>query len=349
MKKYHRLLTQAAENFNIKQGDSEPEKNFKARIIYSLICRLTYASLWEFSEGTTISVQHFKNRIDELLKVYSKMYSEVKISENLSAEIYDLYLKIGNFYHKANRISASIFSATEQENILFMRGITPSQKVFMSGAGFYLTAKDKNFVGESKFKNFIEMFGLQNKTLLNFWNEIISSSDWKESKIFDDADFLKMQPPFNKGYWQKNPVRDGKISLARSGQFEPKSYCLYKFEGEKFFCSHLPEWLTYDEFFSKSVEYENFRGGAYRQISCACLANYEMLPPIKFKIDGDIVQIKIEYLPPPAELYLLTLYSWAKNPEVLPNNFDRIFDTEIFFTLKKVFEKIGYKFNEEAF
>ena len=112
--------------------------------------------------------------------------------------------------------------------------------------------------------------------------------------------------------------------------------------------SRLENWQTYDEFFA-SADYDNFRGGIYRQISCACLANYEILPQIKFKKDGAITQVKIEYLPPPQELYLLILYSWAKNPQTFPSNFERIFDTEIFFILKEVFENIGYKFVEEDF
>ena len=347
MKRHNKILMQAAEDFNIKQGDTESEESYEARIIYSLICRLAYASLWDNLPESTISIQHFKNKIEQLLKIYLEIYPEVKISENLSAEIYDLYLKTGNFYHKAHQISASIFSATEEGNILFLRGVTPSQKTFISGAGFYLSVKDKNFFAESKLKNFVEMFGLQDKTLLDFWQEIIYSADWKEAKVFDDAEFLKMSPPFNKGYWQKNPAKDGKISLARIGQFEPKNYYLYKFEGEKFFCSHLSDWLAYNEFFAKTVEYDNFRGGTYRQISCACLTAYESLPPIKFKLDESIVQVKIEYLPPPAELYLLILYSWAENLQHLPNNFNRIFDTEVFFALKAVFEKIGYTFIEE--
>lgn len=337
MNKYRNFLNQIAEDFNIKQGKIESEANFKARVIYSVICRLSYASLWDNSSSLTISVRHFKDKIDELLKIYLELYPEVKISENLSEEIYDLYLRTGNFYHKAHKISASIFSVSKQKNILFMRGITPQQKTFISGAGFYLSNQNDCLLNEVHFKNFVEMFGLQSKTLPDFWHEIIYSVDWKESEIPHDAEFLRMSPPFNKGYWQKNPIHDGRISLLRSGQFEPKNYYLYKFENKKFFCSQLPEWRVYEDFYGK----------VYRQIACACLSAYKILPPIKFKIEGSIVQTKFEYLPSPAELYLMLLYSWAKSPEILPNNFNRIFDVEIFFAIKSTLEKIGYDFVEE--
>ena len=345
MNKYDLLATIAAE-LNIKRGNTETADNFKARIIYSVVCRLSYASLWDNSTDSTVSIQHFKNKVEELLKTYLEIYPEVKISENLPEEIYDLYLKTGNFYHKPNNISASMFSAAKQENILFLRGITPRQEVFMSGAGFYLPSNyEKNFE-PSKFKDFPEMFLLQDKTLQDFWNEIIAEANWKVAELNEDAQFLRMSPPFNRGYWQNSPISDGRISLARSGEIEPRNYFLYKFEGKKFLRSCLPQWKIYDEFFS-SADYDNFRGGIYRQIACACLENYKVLPPIKFKIDGMTVQTKFEYLPPPAELYLWTLYSWAKDFSILPSNFERVSDKGVFFALKKVFEEIGYRFVEE--
>lgn len=49
----------------------------------------------------TISIQHFKNKVDALLKIYFEIYPEIKISENLPEEIFDLYLKTDNFYHKS--------------------------------------------------------------------------------------------------------------------------------------------------------------------------------------------------------------------------------------------------------
>lgn len=347
MNKYKNFLKQVAEDFHVEQGKTETSENFKARIIYSAICRLSYASLWDNSADSTISVRHFKDKIDELLKIYLELYPEVKISENLSEEIYDLYLKTGNFYHKSHRISAPIFSVAEQKNIMFMRGVTPSQKIFMSGAGVYLPESCKILSDKAKFTDFVEMFVLHNKNLLDFWNEIIYYADWNETEILDDAEFLKMSPPFNSGYWQKSPMLDGRVSIVRNGQYEPKNYYLYKFEGRSFLCSRLPNWLTYDEFFADVNDYCSFRGGVYRQVSCACLANYEILPSIKFKVDGSIVKTRFEYLPPPTELYLSMLYSWAKNLEILPDNFNRIFDTEIFFVIKEVLEKIGYTFMEE--
>lgn len=345
MNNYEKFLETIAGDFHINQGKNETSENYTARITYSAICRLSYASLWDKLD-TSVSIQHFKSKIEDLLKIYLEIYPEVKISEKLSAEIYDLYLKTGNFYHKQYNISAAMFSVAKQDKILFLRGIPPTQKTFMSGAGFYLPLSYEKTFDTSRFKDFSEMFLLPNKNLKDFWQEIISSAKWKVENL-NSCEFLRMSPPFNYGYWQNKPISDGKISIMRRGQFEPKNYYLYKFNGENFLCSPLPQWLTYDEFFA-SPEYNNFRGGAYRQIACACLENYKILPPIKFRVEGLTVKTKLEYLPPPAELYLWTLYSWAKNFSTLPNNFERIFDKDVFFALKKFFEEIGYKFVEEG-
>ena len=128
MNKYKNFLKQVAEDFHVEQGKTETAENFKARIIYSAICRLSYASLWDNSADSTISVRHFKDKIDELLKIYLELYPEVKISENLSAEIYDLYLKTGNFYHKSHRISAPIFSVSSKKIFCSCEELLPVKK-----------------------------------------------------------------------------------------------------------------------------------------------------------------------------------------------------------------------------
>lgn len=332
------ILRQAAADFNIVRGETESAESFKARTIYSTICRLSYGSLWD----KTNSVRHFTDKAAALLNAYLKLCPDVKISENLREEIYDLYLKNGYLYHESHHVRASIFSCAKLGEIVFLRGIPPTLKVSMSGAGFYA---DKSLDAQN-FKTLADMFLLPEKSLVDTWQEIISAATWHAGNLPGDAEFLRMSPPFKNGYWQSKPNSDGKISLARAGLPGDKIYYLYKFDGENFQYSQIPSWQTGDEFFSEVLDYKNGRGGIYRQISCACLANYKVLPPINFRLDGEIIYAELGYLPPPQELYLWTLYSWAQNPAILPNNFKRIFAAEIFFTFKKVFEELGYRFSE---
>ena len=157
---YENLSSIAAE-FNIKRGDTESETNFNARVIYSAVCRLSYASLWERTtdDESTIPIVRFKNMIAALAKFYG--LNEV---ERLSDKIYEHYLQTGAFYHKRHRISASISVAAECNGILFLRGVRPNQKVFMIGEGFYLPSDDQP-LSINRRKNLEEMFGLSKKIL----------------------------------------------------------------------------------------------------------------------------------------------------------------------------------------
>ncbi len=313
------LLNAIAADLNIRRGTSEVESDFKTRIVYSAIARQAYASLFDRvdTDRSTVSIRHFKDRISELQSIYAELYPEVQLAENLPIDIYRLYLKTGGIYYTPNRIAASMPSSAVQDGIKFMRGVTPDQKVRMSGAGFFLPSS------KTSVKTVAEMFALPNKTLLETWDELIRSAKWRVETMPVGTQF------FVDDKWFDKPARSGEISIARFGECEPRTYYLCKFDGDKFECSQLPRWRIYDERFSKT----------YRRVTFACRAARGTLPPIKFKIDGAIVNAKCTYLPP-SELNLLNLYSWSQQSA-------RTFDAEVFFALKNILERIGYSFIEE--
>lgn len=101
MNQYNRLLGRIADEFHVFQGKTETEVAWKSRIIYSLLGRMGYASLWDIREDLQpVSVVHFKNRIESILESYLEMYPELRlfypddISE-LSNEIYNIFLCTG--------------------------------------------------------------------------------------------------------------------------------------------------------------------------------------------------------------------------------------------------------------
>lgn len=339
MEKFGRLLCSISDELNIRCGTSESDEDFKHRIIYSAISRTTYASLWDkdFDEENCMSVTHVKKKATELLNIYLQLYPEVRIDAELPEELYKIFLTTGLIYHKAYRVAPSICREAVQGKILFLRGMPPNEKVFVSGAGFY-KSDEKNSPVKERSSDIRDMFGLSEKNLETTWKDILAKSVWHVTENWQDMEFLRVSPPFNKGYWQDKPERDGKISLARIRQFEPRSYYIYKFLDGKFLCSQIPQWQTYDE---------KFPSGVYRKFSCACLAVLKTLPPTEFKTDGDIVHVNFKYLFPPSELCLMRLYSWPQFLNKLPNDFKRTFDTKIFFALKPLFEQLGYEFKGE--
>ena len=68
-----RLLDGIANEYQICRNSHEPVENFKARVIYSALCRQAYASLFDRTDEPTISIQHFKDRINELQRVYASI------------------------------------------------------------------------------------------------------------------------------------------------------------------------------------------------------------------------------------------------------------------------------------
>ena len=339
MEKFRRLLYSISDELNIRRGMSESEENFKRRIIYSAISRTAYASLWDkdFDDESCVSVTHIKGKISELLNIYLQLYPEARIDAGLSEELYENFLTTGLIYHKAYRVAPSIYREAVQGKILFLRGMPPSEKVFVSGAGFY-RCNEKIFPSEKKLSNIREMFGVSEKNLETVWQDLLDKSVWHVMEDWKDMEFLRVSPPFNKGYWQDAPERDGKISLARIGQIKSRSYYIYKFSDGKILCSQIPQWQTYDE---------NFQSSVYRKFSCACLAALKTLPSTEFKMDGDIIHVNFKYLFPPSELRLMRLYSWPQFFDKFPNDFKRTFDTKIFFALKPLFEQLGYEFKGE--
>lgn len=339
MEKFGRLLCSIADELNIRRGTNESVENFKRRIIYSAISRTTYASLWDkdFDDETCVSVTHVKGKISELLNIYLRLYPEAKIDVELSKEIYKIFLTTGLIYHKNYRVAPSIYREAFQEKILFLRGMPPVEKVFVSGAGFY-RCDEKIFPSKEKLADIREMFGMSDKNLKTIWQDLLAKSVWHTVEDWQDMEFLRVSPPFNKGYWQGTPETDGKISLTRTGKNEPRSYYIYKFLDGKIFCSQIPQWQTYDE---------HFRSSVYRKFSCACLAVLKNLPPTEFKMAGNIIHVNFKYLFPPAELNFMRLYSWPQHFDKFPNEFKRTFDTKIFFAVKPLFEKLGYEFKGE--
>lgn len=85
----------------------------------------------------------------------------------------------------------------------------------------------------------------------------------------------------------------------------------------------------------------------YRSLANACLYNAGVLPPITYRVDGDIVNFKFGYLPPPAELYLWKLYSWPTSVLDLPKDFNRVSTKCIFESIAELMKKQGYVFVEE--
>ena len=337
MKKYSKLLEDISDELNIRQGKSEQIELYKSRIIYSVLGHMALASLYDRQEESdTVSIVHFKHRIQELLAAYQDMFPEIRpyFSQRtddgeLSEEICKLYKETGHIYHTAYALAPPLFKSSSVDRMEFIRGASPGEDVFRSGLGAYRTKRD-----EKENASVSEMFGIPSLSLEQRWNDLIQNVYPERIQFPDHIRFLREEPPFTRGYWSTDmPKKLKGFSIAYSQNPVDRTYYLYRLRNGSIEGKMLPSWQT--------------EGFEYLNLANACLASKHILPAATFAEDGDIVYLDLGYLYPPAEQNFLMLYSWPQKHMGLPNKFRHTLDKRVFFAIKTIFEEYGYTFAEK--
>lgn len=334
MNRYGGFLEDISEKLKIVRGIQEKENIWYARTVYSISGLMGLASLWDAAEDNdNVSIQHFKHRVEKTLYAYCALYPEIKqlFPADLSIvsdEVYNIYVSTGHIYHSPNRIAPVPKSTASSGRVMFVRGLPVEENVYMSGLGTYLF---NNILNDSTDVQL--MFQLQNQRMDDFLKTVKSKAKWETMDDLQMWNYLRLTPPFKRGYWTDLPDKNIDISVLRSKDKFNSIYCLYRFENDQCFISQLKSWQS--------------EKGKYRQISNAVLYDFGTLPATTYSVDGNIVHLHFKYLPPPSELNLIKLYSWPEEYVGLPHDFNRIMDKQVFFALKSVLEKVGYEFVEE--
>ena len=330
MDKYTGLLSVISNQYHIKRGLQETEESWKTRLIYSICGMMAYAALWDDLEEP-ISIVHLKKRIRSILSAYKSIYPELSISlpyasADLEDEIANLFLSTGVVYHRPNRIAPSMKHEELFSGILFQRGIPLDNISHVSGIGYY--SKQDGGTNPDKIKT---MFGLEQENLQSLWHETLTTATWKSIQSFEhNIEYLRLMPPFTRGYWITTPDTTGVVSILRIGVNGSQLYYLYRYAGATLEVSPLPQWQV--------------ESSHYRTLACACLSTYGTLAPIEFAEDGELTHIRFGYLLPPRELDFLKLYSWPEECTSLPSDFKRKLSTEVFRAIRDILSDEGYKF-----
>ena len=333
MRKYGGLLSQIAEEYLIPKGNAEPEDAWKTRVIYSILGRMAYASLWDTREdGEPVSITHMKNRVARILNTYRKAYPEISTlfprdPDEIADEIYGLFLRSGVIYHRPERITASAYSAASVEGLLFVRGGAIEHAYQVCGLGTCSSRKN-----ETATTTIQTMFQIPEQTLTEEWNDCVRNARWSPIQSDYQTEYLRTAPPFTKGYWTEKPETDGIVSILRKGSQGSRLYFLYRTESGKMAGSQLPAWKV--------------DGYRYRALSNARLDSLGSLPPIRFLSDGEIVSVSFDYLLPPEEQAFFNLYSWPTSCNSFPCDFKRICTKQVFQALRTVLEQRGFHFKE---
>lgn len=328
MNEYGGLIEKIGRELGINKDENEDSVYWKGRVVYSIMGKMAMASLFDVLEDNQpVSMIHFKRRIEKIMHAYIVLYPELSeimqvSSDKFAEEIYTIFLKSGYLYHTPNRILPPVEKRVVYNSLEFVRGAALNEKLLMSGLGTY---SKKN--GNDDINMLLEMFCIPKLNLKNIYDELLSRASWNEFNSNLHVDFLRIEPPYTRGYWKTSPDTNGKISLLRFGENGEYLYYLYQYVGNKVMVSKLPNWMV--------------KGSVYRNISNCILAKYETLPTLNIVRRSDTVIVKQNYLLPPALYNFLMLYSWPSKFKCLANDFERIMKSEIFDVFHQILNIVG--------
>ncbi len=326
------LILDAAAEMHIDRGDNENENNWINRVTYSAIGRMAYASLWDNDNSQNdISKTYFKSRIKSLYEGWISVFPFMDINsksliEELSDYILKLYSDNGVVLNLPFRLKAAKEIICSGKNCSFVRSPRLNRSVFYSGLGAYFPYISKN---ETVITT---TFGIDSHTLNEISDYYLSHIEFENLQYGGEIEYLRVEPPFSKGYWKRNADKNGIVSLMRIASEGGHFYYFYKYNGQDFVVSQIPEWLSKD--------------GMYRKISTSLLYAYGQLPSIEYSVDGNVIILKQNYLLPPEELNLIQLYSWPRLLSNPTSPFIRKINVQCFEEIKTLLEEKGYLFTE---
>lgn len=287
---HDQLEKDISKTLSIKQGKNECKTEWISRLIYSVIAKSAYASLWDIQDYET-SIIHFKRRCKDLFSSFKEIYPEnftlfTEETENQYVEyIYNLYLKAGFFYKIPDRITYSNRKIYCGNKFNLIRSPQPGENVIMSGMGYLttLSCNEKNTLSE--------VFNTTMHTLESIYLHISTNFQFKKLESSLECEYLRTKGPFRSGYWKQDADKSGVVSLLRIKGTNKNLYYLYKYENNQCLVSLLPDWMVAD--------------GNYRELSCSIMKYLNNLPSILYDSQGAIVKIKLDYLLPPKDLIFL--------------------------------------------
>ena len=320
------LFAQIATTFSIVRGTQEPVSSWKQRILYSFCGRTGYAALWD-ANGADVSIKSVRLGMERILCSCVEVYPETEdlMGTERFKEIYKICEAAGLFYHRAYHVRPAVFSAASVGEITFLRGESPHECVYVSGIGGYRRRSSEVHEG-----NIYRMFQMEEMMLSLYWEQVTKGREWVSVLYSDNMEFLREENPNQYGYWQRRPNTHGNISLLWQGKEGGRSLYFYHCEGNDLLVSGpLSPWMTAE----------------YRHLANACLFVRGTLPPIRYRLDGELVYMHLGYLLPRSEENFLKLYSWEADGN--KSDFFRICTREVFEAVRVIFAARGFSFEEE--
>ena len=323
-----------AKELNIGKDKSEKDVEWYRRVVYSAVGRMALATLWNENDKGEISVRSLKRTTYELLKAYESIVPEINSTSNygectvmLCDSILSTMESAGFFYHRADYYRISKTKNIKMGEVNFCRGIYATESCYMSGLGAYTKVAN----AEENEGTFLSLekpqFVLQ---------KLIESASRKECDFEKEkVEYLKMEGPFEKGYWTGQPNFQFQYSLARINERDAflQTYYLVRNTSDGMKAAELPTWVSEDR--------------NYTVLSTALLQYYQQMPHVIIKHGEEIAKIEIEYRLHPDVENLILAYSWPQRYDGENGPFSRIIPKSLSGTFKKILVDTGYNVRED--
>lgn len=323
-----------AKELNIGKEKFEKDVEWYRRVVYSAVGRMALATLWNENDKGEISVRSLKRTTYELLKAYESIVPEINSTSNygectvmLCDSILSTMESAGFFYHRADYYRIAKTKNIKMGEVNFCRGIYATESCYMSGLGAYTKVanaeeNEGTFLGLEK-----PQFVLQ---------KLIEPASWRDCNFEKEkVEYLKMEEPFNKGYWMGQPNFKFQYSLARINERDAflQTYYLVRNTSDGMKAAELPTWVSEDR--------------NYTVLSTALLQYYQQMPHVIIKHGEEIAKIEIEYRLHPDVENLILAYSWPQRYDGENGPFSRIIPKSLSGTFKKILVDTGYNVRED--
>ena len=339
------LLEEISYDLGMVPNNLESKSVFCSRLLYSAAVKTALVSLWDHEEDEedrgSVSIIHVKSKVSEfidiLVSIYPELFSNIfcENKDDLIDDIIETLLEAGSCYHSQNYIHSAIYKEAHFNGVSFYRGTAPGSKYAFSGAGEYEfdNLEDDN-------THFLQMFLLDEKSPLNYYDELLKKAEWKQSSIPDDALFLNVNNRLNGGYFMRSIDPSATISLMRFGPRGREIYCLYKREGSDFYLYQLPQYV---------IRTADGRPDYYWIMNGILMKN-DKLPIIKTKIHTNTVTINIKTILPNRINSFFRLYSWPLLTDYSSFKESTYFIREmakpVYYVFRDYLKSIGFVFEE---
>lgn len=295
----------------------------------SFCCRVMFSALSKWALTTvggpndSVSIVRVQQVLEEKLSCYLKLLptNDTICLDEVVADIYQLLLENGAFYHKQYNVRPTPHKLIRCKNVSLIRGLVPEEKVCFSGLAPYIIES----VESNSLSDEFMLWPLSGAETLDLV--------WRRSTRVDSEinleEYLNVDRTGGRYYTSKKKP-NWSFSLARNRQpGNMYSFDYYIIMGNEI--RHFP-----NDYLEASI---------HDYVRLAMMNRYKK-QTVTATIKEQTVSVDFGYMLPAPDLRLIRYVSWPVNINDLRNAFSFTLQPAVWPTIKERLTSLGYEVNE---